>query len=203
MQDLSTQVEAALASGLSFKDRFRTNSAKRLAVAAAAEAHGESDLVESSLEGEHSTIAPRVCKGAWIFLVCCLLTIDPPRSQDVAGGRSACVKHASSACKTMLSLIAMLPFADEAAAGVGSQSPKQQQQQAPPPAAKPKPTGLGLQLTVGSQMETGEWKSGGVWLKKDKNKNEVPMNLQVIAPEDLVKVSWKRNLPNDATRSIV
>ena len=53
MQDLSTQVEAALASGLSFKDRFRTNSAKRLAAAAAAEAQEEGDLVGSPPAGEH------------------------------------------------------------------------------------------------------------------------------------------------------
>lgn len=83
----------------------------------------------------------------------------------------------------------------EAAAEAGNQSPRHHQQQQqpqaqpPPPAAKGKPLGMGLKLTVGSTMETGEWKSGGLWLKKDKEKNEVPSNLQVIAPEDLVKVS--------------
>ena len=53
---------------------------------------------------------------------------------------------------------------------------------------------MALKLSVGSQMETGEWKSGGLWLKKDKEKNEVPSNLQVIAPEDLVKVSMSRQM---------
>jgi hypothetical protein len=37
-------------------------------------------------------------------------------------------------------------------------------------------------------METGEWKSNGVWIKKDKQAQAVPSNLQVIPADDLVKV---------------
>lgn len=63
MQDLSTQVELALASGLSFKDRFKTNSAKRLEAAAAAEAKEEDELVENPPAGEHE-----VARGPYQFL---------------------------------------------------------------------------------------------------------------------------------------
>lgn len=82
----------------------------------------------------------------------------------------------------------------------------QQQQQPPAQQQQPQPQqqgglglgkkkgggltlGGGLQLAVGSHMETGEWKSNGVWVKKDKQAAAVPSNLQVIAAEDLVKVS--------------
>jgi hypothetical protein len=41
---------------------------------------------------------------------------------------------------------------------------------------------------VGSQMETGEWKTNGVWVKKEKAGNKIPTNLQTIPPDDLVKV---------------
>jgi hypothetical protein len=79
------------------------------------------------------------------------------------------------------------------------QEQQQQQQHAPQhiqqqqqEAAKPGKRGLsavGLQLAVGSQMQTGEWKSNGVWVKKDKQAQAVPSNLQVIPADDLVKVS--------------
>lgn len=65
------------------------------------------------------------------------------------------------------------------------QQPPQQQQ---PAAGKRGPSALGLQLHVGSQMETGEWKSNGVWVKKEKQAQAVPSNLQVIPADDLVKV---------------
>lgn len=44
-------------------------------------------------------------------------------------------------------------------------------------------------MAIGSQMQTGEWKSNGVWVKKDKQAQAVPSNLQVIPADDLVKVS--------------
>lgn len=70
------------------------------------------------------------------------------------------------------------------------QQVQQQRQQQPPPVAKGPGKKLGgLQLAVGSQMETGEWKSNGTWLKKEKQDSEVPSNLQVIAADDLIKVS--------------
>jgi len=51
------------------------------------------------------------------------------------------------------------------------------------------PSAPRLQLTVGSQMETGEWKANG-WVEKNKAaEDKVPSNLQVIAADDLVKVS--------------
>jgi hypothetical protein len=65
----------------------------------------------------------------------------------------------------------------------------QQQQQASGKPGKRGPSALGLQLTVGSHLETGEWKSGGVWVKKDNKAQAVPSNLQVIPADDLVKVS--------------
>jgi hypothetical protein len=73
------------------------------------------------------------------------------------------------------------------------QARQQQQQQQQQPGGKPGKPGLphggGLKLTVGSNMETGEWKTGGVWLKKDKAEQEaVPSNLQIISADDLVKV---------------
>jgi hypothetical protein len=37
-------------------------------------------------------------------------------------------------------------------------------------------------------METGEWKTNGVWVKKEKQGNSIPTNLQTIPPDDLVKV---------------
>lgn len=64
----------------------------------------------------------------------------------------------------------------------------QQQQPAAGNAGKRGPSALGLQLHVGSQMETGEWKSNGVWVKKEKQAQAVPSNLQVIPADDLVKV---------------
>jgi hypothetical protein len=77
------------------------------------------------------------------------------------------------------------------------QQQQQQQQQRQQPVGKPGKPSLplagGLKLTVGSNLETGEWKTGGVWLKKDKAEHEaVPSNLQIISADDLVKVcsSW-------------
>ena len=67
----------------------------------------------------------------------------------------------------------------------------QQQQPAAGNAGKRGPSALGLQLHVGSQMETGEWKSNGIWVKKEKQAQAVPSNLQVIPADDLVKV-WLR-----------
>lgn len=72
------------------------------------------------------------------------------------------------------------------------QQPNDQQaqtQQQAGKAGKRGPSALGLQLAVGSHMETGEWKSNGVWVKKEKQEQAVPNNLQVIPAEDLVKVS--------------
>jgi hypothetical protein len=76
------------------------------------------------------------------------------------------------------------------------QQQQQQQQQRLQPVGKPGKPSLplagGLKLTVGSNLETGEWKTGGVW-KKDKAEHEaVPSNLQIISADDLVKVhaSW-------------
>lgn len=69
-----------------------------------------------------------------------------------------------------------------------AQPPPQQQPAAGGKPGKKGPSALGLQLAVGSQMETGEWRSNGVWVKKDKQAQAVPSNLQVIPAEDLVKV---------------
>lgn len=66
--------------------------------------------------------------------------------------------------------------------------PPQPQQAAGQPGRRGPPT-LGLQLDVGSHVETGEWKSNGVWVKKEKQELAVPSNLQIIPAEDLVKVS--------------
>ncbi len=42
---------------------------------------------------------------------------------------------------------------------------------------------------MGSTMEQGEWQSNGQWMKKDKSRdNSIPSNLQIIAPDDIVKV---------------
>ena len=46
----------------------------------------------------------------------------------------------------------------------------------------------GLKLAVGSQMDTGEWKSNGTFIKKDKPGTEIPNGLQQIKADDLVKV---------------
>jgi hypothetical protein len=77
------------------------------------------------------------------------------------------------------------------------QQQQQQQQQQQPPTGKPAAAGKrgppalggGLKLAVGSCMETGDWKSNGVWVKKDRAAEQaVPSNLQVIPADDLVKV---------------
>lgn len=54
VQTLNTQVEAALQSGLNFKDRFRTNSLKRRVVLLPAEAEPEQE--EQQLDAEAGTI---------------------------------------------------------------------------------------------------------------------------------------------------
>lgn len=71
------------------------------------------------------------------------------------------------------------------------QQPAQQQHQGQPPGNKKpgKPSLGGLQLTVGSHVETGEWKSNGIWIKKEIKQDEAPSNLQVIPADDLIKVS--------------
>lgn len=71
--------------------------------------------------------------------------------------------------------------------------PTQQQHQQQQKQKAPKPALGGLKLAVGSQMPTGEWKSNGVWIKKENNDDEAPSNLQVIAADDLIKVkpTWQ------------
>jgi hypothetical protein len=69
------------------------------------------------------------------------------------------------------------------------QQQQQQTQQSKAGKGKGVPLGGPLSLTVGSQMETGEWKTNGEWVKKDKAAEEkVPSNLQVISADDLIKV---------------
>ncbi|KAF8068393.1 Wdr35 [Scenedesmus sp. PABB004] len=135
LETLNTQVEAALQSGLNFKDRFRTNSRKRLLPHAEQEQEGQlgGALPE---EGEDAAAA------------------------DEQGAA-----------------------ADAAAAQAAEQQQRQQPPAQPPGGrrrAPPAPALGGLKLAVGSQMETGEWRTNGVWVRKDKAEGEgVPTNLQV------------------------
>ncbi|WIA10613.1 hypothetical protein OEZ85_010795 [Tetradesmus obliquus] len=143
LETLNTQVEAALQSGLNFKDRFRTNSRKRLLLVPADSDEAEQDQRESVAAEQDSEQQH--------------MQQQPDRQQQQ------------------------------------QQQARQQQQQQQQPGGKPGKPGLplvgGLKLTVGSNLETGEWKTGGVWLQKDKAEHEaVPSNLQIISADDLVKV---------------
>eukprot|EP00775_Hariotina_reticulata_P008219 gene8219-8411_t len=137
LETLNTQVEAALQSGLNFKNKLITNSRKRLQVPA-------------PLETTQDEIADGI-------------TDAPVEGLDDSGLEQ--------------------PI---------QELEQQQQQPSRLPAVnkgKAPPLGVGLSLTVGSQMETGEWKTNGVWVKKDKAaEDKVPGNLQVISADDLIKV---------------
>lgn len=183
LQTLNTQVEAALQSGLNFKDRFRTSSKKRLEVPA------NQELDQQAFEDTEGQ------------------QLQSPATRyydDLSASSNAVSIEPSSTAVGKLD--ASWPLR---VVGLGSQlehprdleqqpveqqeqpqQVQQQRQQQPPPVAKGPGKKLGgLQLAVGSQMETGEWKSNGTWLKKEKQDSEVPSNLQVIAADDLIKVS--------------
>lgn len=49
-----------------------------------------------------------------------------------------------------------------------------------------------LKLAVGSQMDAGEWRSNGQFIKKERAGTEIPNGLQQIKADDLVKARlWK------------
>lgn len=140
LETLNTQVEAALQSGLNFKDRFTTGSRKRLLVVPA---EPEEPAQESA---------------------------SPPENEDHVQEQAAQQHYAQQEHQQQ------------------SNDQQDQTQQQAGKAGKQGPSALGLQLAVGSHMETGEWKSNGLWVKKEKQEQAVPSNLQVIPAEDLVKV---------------
>jgi hypothetical protein len=227
-QTLNTQVEAALQSGLNFKDRFRTNSRKRLLLPPA-DADAD-ELGEQSLDDEGGWAGPlakyvlqtRHC--AWRLLcdhaTCCTavclshgVTQQQVSCKRMFTAPTVVPRHATLLLKVHVlpHAVTPLPSADQRGPDAVEQDSQQQhmqqqpdrqpqqqqQQQRQQPAGKPGKPSLplagGLKLTVGSNLETGEWKTGGVWLKKDKAEHEaVPSNLQIMSADDLVKVgaSW-------------
>jgi hypothetical protein len=209
LQTLNTQVEAALQSGLNFKDRFRTNSRKRLLLVPADPDADEQHEQPLDDEGESASMCPATRRPGDMGMV--LLTAGSV-SVLQAGDCPLCL-YAPYNCapKRCLSVLCFC-IADQRSSDAAEQDSEQQHPQQQPdrqqqqqqqqarqqqqqPGGKPgKPAlGGGLKLTVGSNLETGEWKTGGVWLKKDKAEHEaVPSNLQIISADDLVKVgcSW-------------
>lgn len=217
LQTLNTQVEAALQSGLNFKDRFTTTSRKRLLVVAADGDAGE--LWMACVLHCQVTSADAACRtgrGCW---ACTALYPEHAQALRKHYVAAACTTSAdTSSCPAFASLLAAdaepLEEVEEDLEEQAAQQQQQyvqqdqqqqqqehheqgqqqqhdphiQQQQAAAANGKRGPSALGLQLHVGSQMETGEWKSGGVWVKKEKKAEVVPSNLQVIPADDLVKV---------------